>query len=166
VYFAATSTGLYSTTSLNGTNTVWLQEGTGTIGNVVVDMIAARPSDGVVVIGTHGAGVFSTNVITYVNSPSEPSPQNFELLQNYPNPFNPVTTISFTIPKQEYVTLTVYSVLGQEVAQIFKGYETAGTHSIKWNGTNNQGIPLASGMYICRITAGTFTSHIKMTLIR
>lgn len=61
-YFLATSTGVYSTTTLNGTNTTWVQEGANTIGNVVVDDIQARSSDGFVLVGTHGAGVFSTSV--------------------------------------------------------------------------------------------------------
>jgi len=166
VYFAATSTGLYSTTSLNGSNTVWLQEGIGTIGNVVVDMIAARPSDGAVVIGTHGAGVFSTNVITYVNSPSESSPQYFELLQNYPNPFNPETRILFRLPKPENVTIKIYSIIGQEVTMLFTGHKPAGTHTITWNGTNSQGVTVPSGIYICRVTAGNYSKQIKMVLVK
>jgi len=61
-YLLATSTGIYSTTTLNGANTAWVQEGATPIGNVVVDMIVARPSDGVVVAGTHGRGVYSAQV--------------------------------------------------------------------------------------------------------
>lgn len=62
VYLLATSVGVYSTTSLNGANTVWAQEGATPIGNVVVDMIVARPADGVVVAGTHGRGVYSAQL--------------------------------------------------------------------------------------------------------
>ncbi|MEM9666805.1 MAG: PKD domain-containing protein, partial [Bacteroidota bacterium] len=62
VYFVATSTGLYSTTTLNGANTVWAKEGAQVIGNVVVDMIASRPEDGLVVVGTHGRGVYSASI--------------------------------------------------------------------------------------------------------
>ncbi len=62
VYFLATSIGIFSATTLNSTNTVWVQEGATPIGNVVVDMIVARPSDGVVVAGTHGRGVYSTKL--------------------------------------------------------------------------------------------------------
>ena len=63
MYFAGTTTGLYSTTFLNGMETEWLQEGAGTIGNVVVDMVAARESDGFVAVGTHGRGIYSANVL-------------------------------------------------------------------------------------------------------
>lgn len=66
-YFAGTTTGLYSTTFLDGMNTVWIQEGASTIGNVVVDMVMARPSDGFVGVATHGRGLFSAtlaNVLT------------------------------------------------------------------------------------------------------
>ncbi len=62
VYFVATSTGLYSTTSLNGSSTVWVQEGATTIGNAVIDACDTRASDGLVVVGTHGGGVYSGNV--------------------------------------------------------------------------------------------------------
>ncbi|MCB0713073.1 MAG: T9SS type A sorting domain-containing protein [Ignavibacteriae bacterium] len=61
-YIVGTTTGLYSTTLLNGTQTVWVQEGASTIGNVVVDMVAGRESDGFVAVGTHGRGVFSANI--------------------------------------------------------------------------------------------------------
>ena len=62
VYFLATSIGVYSTAALNGANTVWVQEGGGTIGNVVVDMLAARPADGVIVAATHGRGIYSAKI--------------------------------------------------------------------------------------------------------
>ena len=65
IYFAATSTGLYSTTELNGTQTVWAKEGADTIGNIIVDMVEAREIDGLVVVATQGNGVFSTIVISY-----------------------------------------------------------------------------------------------------
>jgi hypothetical protein len=64
VYFAGTSVGLFSTTKLDGMSTFWVQEGGNTIGNVVVDMIDVRQSDGLVAVGTHGNGVYSTNVTT------------------------------------------------------------------------------------------------------
>ena len=62
IYLAGTTTGLYSTTRLNGMNTLWQQEGAGTIGNVVVDMIAVRDADGYVAVGTHGRGIFTGNL--------------------------------------------------------------------------------------------------------
>ena len=62
VYFAATSAGLFSATRLDGMNTVWVQEGAGTIGSVVVDMVDARHSDGYVAVGTHGNGVYTATV--------------------------------------------------------------------------------------------------------
>jgi photosystem II stability/assembly factor-like uncharacterized protein len=62
VCFAATSAGLFSTTSLDGTSTVWTQEGVGTIGSVVVDMVDVRQSDGYVAVGTHGNGVYTATV--------------------------------------------------------------------------------------------------------
>ena len=80
MYFVGTSTGLYSTTSLNGTATAWMQEGASTIGNVVVDMIDNRLSDSLVVVATHGNGVFSSNVQHSSTGPYEP---NDDITQAY-----------------------------------------------------------------------------------
>ena len=73
-------------------------------------------------------------------------PKDINLLQNYPNPFNPVTEIKFTLPEAAKVTLRVYNIIGQEVANLVNGIEEAGFHSIKFEGSN-----LPSGTYIYRL---------------
>jgi probable HAF family extracellular repeat protein len=89
------------------------------------------------------------------------SPVSFVLDQNYPNPFNPVTTIHFDIPKASLVTLKVYNVLGQEVATLVDEMQGPGYKSIEFNSTS-----LPSGVYIYRLTAGTFTDIKKMILMK
>ena len=77
--------------------------------------------------------------------------ESYELAQNYPNPFNPTTTIDFSVPKASQVKLTVYNMLGQKVKTLVDQSMTAGKHSIKWNGTDESGNMVTSGMYIYRI---------------
>ncbi len=167
-YFAGTSTGLYSTTTIDGMNTEWAQEGALTIGNVVVDMIAAREVDGEVVVGTHGNGVYSRDFTTPVEPDLDnPVPDEFELLQNYPNPFNPSTTISFDLPRAERVTVEVFNMLGQKVRTLAANdLKAPGRNRIMFDGLNDSGARLASGVYIYRIKAGKLVKSKKMLLIK
>jgi hypothetical protein len=89
------------------------------------------------------------------------NPDEYELYQNYPNPFNPSTRVSFNLPKDGYVTLKVYNVLGIEVASLFEGRMSAGMHSVAWDA---QDVP--SGIYVYRLTAGSFTAVRKMVLMK
>ncbi|MGD8777381.1 MAG: T9SS type A sorting domain-containing protein [Ignavibacteria bacterium] len=88
-------------------------------------------------------------------------PADFELAQNYPNPFNPSTTIKFSIPQSSEVTLKVYNVLGQEVAQLVNEQLNTGSYSVDFNAAN-----LSSGLYFYNITAGEFNVTKKMMLVK
>jgi flagellar hook assembly protein FlgD len=88
------------------------------------------------------------------------------LEQNYPNPFNPSTTIRFAIPKTGMTRLIVYDILGREVRTLMNSDLNAGYHQIVWNGRNNSGSQVASGMYLYRIEAGSFISIKKMMLLK
>ncbi len=93
-------------------------------------------------------------------------PEDFALYQNYPNPFNPSTTIRFQVPADEYVEIKIYNALGQEVRSLVNGHYGAGMHSVVWNGRDNAGNKLASGLYVYRIQAGRFSRAMKMNLIK
>ncbi len=86
---------------------------------------------------------------------------SYELGQNYPNPFNPATTISFDLPRSSSVRLTVFDVMGREVAVLVDNTLSAGTHSVSFNATN-----LASGTYIYRLSAGEFVQTRKMVVVK
>jgi hypothetical protein len=160
-YFLGTSTGLYSTETLQGSNTVWVQEGAQTIGNVVVDMIDVRSSDGLVVVGTHGQGIFSGDAPAVGPSP-EDIPTTTVLQQNYPNPFNPYTRIQFALAEPAHVTLCVYSVSGQKVATLVEEQRPAGYQSdIVWTPRER-----ASGVYLCELRAGGFKQVVKMLYLK
>ena len=93
-------------------------------------------------------------------------PAQFELKGNYPNPFNPETVIMFDLPQQTPVTLKVYNILGQVVNTVVDDVLPAGSHAVRWDGKNDQGHDVASGVYFYRIKAGGFESTQKMTLLR
>lgn len=93
-------------------------------------------------------------------------PDKFELLQNYPNPFNPTTTISYSIPKPEKVTLEIFDILGQRVAVLKNENQSPGFYSVKWNGMNQNGEFVATGVYFYRLVAGGFVSVKKMLLLK
>ncbi|MBI5020137.1 MAG: T9SS type A sorting domain-containing protein, partial [Ignavibacteriales bacterium] len=88
-------------------------------------------------------------------------PTKYELQQNYPNPFNPITTITYAILKESFVTLKVYNVLGVEVATLVSEKQNAGTFTATFDANG-----FSSGMYFYKITAGDFVSTKKMILVK
>jgi hypothetical protein len=99
-------------------------------------------------------------------------PKEFALDQNYPNPFNPSTTLRYAVPVNAPVTLKVYNILGQEVATLVNEVQAPGIHTVIWNGTNNLGRSVGSGVYFTRLQApraggaGDFVQVRKMMLIK
>ncbi len=89
-----------------------------------------------------------------------------DLHRNYPNPFNPSTVVSFTVPKWEKVEVRVYDVSGRFVRTLADGTFEPGTHSISWDGTNEGGRDVGSGVYFCRMKAAGFSKTRKLVLIR
>ncbi len=94
------------------------------------------------------------------------TPGAYRLAQNYPNPFNPVTTIKFDIREKGLVTLRIYNVAGQLVRTLVNGELDAGSYAEDWNGLNDEGAKVASGVYFYRLEAGVFESVKKMVLLR
>ncbi len=90
-------------------------------------------------------------------------PDNYKLLQNYPNPFNPETKIEYVLPKNEYVSLKIYNVVGKEVAKLLGEQKQAGTYAAVFDAAK---MNLASGIYFYRLTAGDFTSSRKMVYLK
>ncbi|GAB4363588.1 MAG: hypothetical protein Kow0042_01590 [Calditrichia bacterium] len=89
-----------------------------------------------------------------------------ELFPNYPNPFNPVTTIEFQIAKFGLVKLVMYDLLGREVKTLVNKWLPAGLYTLHWDGTDDAGHPVASGVYLYRLQAGSYTVVRKMLLLR
>ncbi len=107
-----------------------------------------------------------TWILRDVTAESALLPETYALQQNYPNPFNPGTWLTFLLPHRSDVTLVVYDVLGREVAVLAKGQFEAGTHPVRWEGTDENGRRAASGTYFCRLTTGPYAETRKMVLAR
>lgn len=93
-------------------------------------------------------------------------PSEFVLSQNYPNPFNPTTSIKFAIPENANVTLDIYNMLGQKVKTLLNGMQDAGYYTVNWDGSNDLGSKVSSGIYIYRISAGKYNATMKMNLLK
>jgi len=93
-------------------------------------------------------------------------PGSPELYTNYPNPFNPITTIRFSLPKAQDVKLVVYNALGQKVYTLFDGKQRKGLHIATWNGIDQRGRQVSSGVYFYRLEAEDFEMTKKMVLLK
>jgi len=93
-------------------------------------------------------------------------PLTYSLKQNYPNPFNPSTTIKYSLPKSEQVDLIIYTITGEKVKTLVSDKIEAGYHSVQWNGVNDQGLSVASGIYIYRIQTKGFNKSMKMLFLK
>jgi hypothetical protein len=93
-------------------------------------------------------------------------PAQISLEQNYPNPFNPSTAISYQLSAVSYISLTVYDLLGREVATVVNRMETIGKHTATWDGKNDRGESVSSGVYLYQLRAGSFVITRKMVLLR
>ncbi len=147
-------------------NYIFIEHGTG------VDTSLGDPVDEI------GDGIFTTtspgciNVDGITNPRAEPNDwqvnvensekiESFSIFPNYPNPFNPSTTINFSIPKQSYITLSVYDITGQKVATLIDKHMSTGSHTVKFDGSD-----LGSGVYLYRLESKGFNKTGKMLLMK
>ncbi|MFQ6094075.1 MAG: FlgD immunoglobulin-like domain containing protein, partial [bacterium] len=125
----------------------------------------------------HGPISVTLGVTEVAEEPSVPVPDVFALVQNYPNPFNVETDIRYQIPgegrgtrdegrKATFVYLKIYNVLGQEVRTLVDEEKGPGYYSVHWDGKDNSGADVTSGIYFYRITAGKWTDTKKMVLLK
>ncbi|NQT61352.1 MAG: T9SS type A sorting domain-containing protein [Candidatus Marinimicrobia bacterium] len=107
-------------------------------------------------------------VVTSVVSIDEPGiiPAVYSLSQNYPNPFNPTTTISYGLPEQSTVKLTIFDIFGQEVTTLLNTSKPPGSYDVHWNGSDDSGNPVSTGVYFCRLEVGDFSQTIKMLYLK
>ena len=93
-------------------------------------------------------------------------PESITLDQNYPNPFNPSTEITYSLNNDSHVTLTIYNMVGQKVNVLENNIQTAGSHTVQWNGTDLSGRSVSSGVYLYTLESDNVTMTKKMILMR
>ncbi len=96
----------------------------------------------------------------------ETVPEKFVLMQNYPNPFNPITNIEFSIPKPTQVKVEIYNILGEKIVTLVDEKLSAGYKIVEWDGKDDQGNEVSTGIYFYRLKAGEFTQTRKMVLLK
>jgi len=131
------------------------------VGDVIPLEITGQLQDGIPFTGT--------DCVVIVGNPNTAYAQNESSifgLVNYPNPFNPTTQISFSLPSDSYVTLEVYNIMGQRVTSLVNDYRQAGNYTVTWDGRNDAGSSVASGIYFYRIQAGDYSESKKMMLMK
>jgi hypothetical protein len=119
----------------------------------------------------NGWGLFSRqNSFIFLTPTRVTSPAitvtDFHLDQNYPNPFNPETAIKYELPKQAEVKLEIFDITGRQVRSLVQQIQQAGRYTITWDGRNEQGEALASGVYLYQLRAGSFVQTRRMALVR
>ena len=107
--------------------------------------------------------VYETSILS---SQAETVPNDFNVIQNNPNPFNPVTTLRYKLPRESFVNITIYNMLGNLVNNLVSQKQIAGYKSVQWNATNNKGQPVPAGVYLYTIQAGEFRQTKKMLLLK
>jgi photosystem II stability/assembly factor-like uncharacterized protein len=158
-YWYTRGTGIWRSTN-DGTS--WTQVHTQTAAQNDISLV--QDGNGCMVgwsAGTTGTISKMTGVPVGINDPTSQIPSTFKLEQNYPNPFNPTTNITFALPISGNVELKIYDLLGREVATLVNTFVNAGTHMVPFDAS-----ALASGVYIYKINAGSFTDSKKMVLIK
>lgn len=130
-----------------------------------------HPTARYLAVGTHARSIYKFDIgtLTGVNHDEGATPEAFTLDQNYPNPFNPETAIRFSIREAGPVTIQIYDAAGRQIRKLINDYRSAGEHQVFWNGRNDRGEAVSSGVYLYRMTlGGLYKGQIsrKMTLIR
>jgi len=149
------------------------------VSNTIIEGVSAYHTDGnttkIVVVTPIDGDVFETSnefsisEVTTVNSDDYINSeiiQSYALASNYPNPFNPSTTISYEIMGDSNVNISIYNIMGQEVANLVNDFKISGSYSVVWNGTNSGGVEMPSGVYIMKLNTESHSITNKLSLLR
>jgi hypothetical protein len=111
--------------------------------------------------------VGNRSALNEVEKDFKPVPKTFRVSQNYPNPFNPVTKITIELPKEVYIHIDIFDILGRKVKTLVNGkLIEEGYHQFEWDGTNTSGHSVATGIYFLNFRSPDYTKTIKMMLSR
>ena len=135
----------------------------GLAGNNVTD-VAIAPDGTVWAATTNGISKFVPS--TTIVEGDKDTPSEFAVIGNFPNPFNPETCIQFTLPEDGMVNLAVYNIMGQKVRELVADSMQAGTHSVTWDGKDDSGNAVSSGIYLSRLVSGENVAANRMLLLK
>lgn len=167
LYLLGTTTGLFSTGETSGASTLWVQESRDLIGSAIIPMMDYRPSDGRLVVATHGNGVFTTDIVDFERIEMEgPVEDGFAILSNHPNPFTERTSIRYTLPEDDVVQVNVYTIKGELINNLLWAPQFAGVNEVVWEGTNTAGVPMSDGIYLYEILYRNVSRTGKIALRR
>lgn len=156
--FAGTSRGVFRSSD-NGES--WTDVGEGILNRYTVSLAA---DDSMLYAGTFDGGAYRRPLVDLtvsVTGEGTGGPVEYYLYQNYPNPFNPVTRIEYQLPTTCHVSLKIFDLLGREVATLVNQSQQPGKHQLSWDANNNP-----SGVYLYRLSAGSYMTTRKMLLVR
>ena len=105
-------------------------------------------------------------IISLLSTDAEVIPDKFIIKQNFPNPFNPKTTISFEIPLESLVSLTIYDIQGKVVRKLVHRSRLVGSYNMVWDATNDKGLAVSAGMYFYRLEFNDVVKTMKMLLVK
>ena len=120
-------------------------------------------------LNEYTVGLYATDIKIYdtgTGANNNVLPKTAELYQNYPNPFNPTTTIEFNLAEETIVSLNIHNLKGQKVRTLIDEQKPAGKHTTVWNGENNSGKPVSSGVYFYKLNTRDFQQIKKMVLLK
>ncbi|MEJ2617891.1 MAG: T9SS type A sorting domain-containing protein, partial [Ignavibacteriaceae bacterium] len=135
------------------------------VNNALVEIIDENDSTNVYSANANEQGYFKISAITGIETNLRKVPQDYIILSNYPNPFNPTTAIYFELPKADNIKIVIYDILGREVRALYKAFHEAGSGQIIWDGRNNRNLPVAAGIYLCRLKTKEQSKVHKMVLL-
>jgi hypothetical protein len=157
IYYAAMDIGVFFT---NNYGTTWTELADG-LPNTVAMHLDFHQATNKLRIGTHGRGVWQTDVALGLVNYNNEVPASYSLQQNYPNPFNPVTTIKYDLIKSGFVKLSVFDVLGKEIKPIINENQNPGSYTVQFDASS-----LTSGVYFYKLVTADFTETKKMMLVK
>ncbi|MFQ5652518.1 MAG: FlgD immunoglobulin-like domain containing protein, partial [bacterium] len=142
-----------------------LNDGDQVILTLTGKLIAGTPIEGrdCIIVKSKGKGKNGSNLSKVA---ATTLPESFFLEQNHPNPFNPETEIRFQLPEASHVVVRIFNTIGQEIRSLANARYEAGYHSLHWDGKDNSGQPVSSGVYFYQLRAGDFSRIRKMSLVR
>ncbi|MCK4404108.1 MAG: T9SS type A sorting domain-containing protein [candidate division Zixibacteria bacterium] len=153
---------------LNGGGAMWLSTTSYKLSSSLGQSITGvqATADTILYTGFWNPWVVQTTPVEWEEEDFSQLPKEFDLRQNYPNPFNPTTIIEYALPKVSQVKIRIYNILGQKVRNLVDEPQEPGYKTIHWDGKDDGGNEVSSGVYFYRIEAGDFVKCKKMTLLK